>query len=111
MRTYFKTSTDTDFQFFPTNIWILKIFFLVIFAIKMSWMCYWISLNKNVIILIASLQPNLKFKIQMVAGNQLKICVRASFEISSTLIMESPNQTCTAQPSSDVVGEYLTKNL
>ena len=43
------------------------------------------SLNFNLIILIASFSQNLNFKIQILAGNKLKISVCASFEISSTL--------------------------
>ena len=44
------------------------------------------SLNFNLIILIASFSQNLNFKIQILAGNKLKICFSASFEISTTLV-------------------------
>ena len=48
-------------------------------------MGYSISLNFNLIILIASWSQNLDFKIQILAGNSLKICVGTCFEISTTL--------------------------
>ena len=48
-------------------------------------MGYGISFNLNGIILIASFYQNLNFKIQMLAGNSLKMCVGFGFEISLTL--------------------------
>ena len=71
----------------------------MIFAIKMSLLdntydvteYHWILMY--LIILIASFLQNLNFKIQMFAGNKLKICVDASFEISSTLVRVSFSST------------------
>ena len=54
-------------------------------------MGYSISSNFNVIILIASFQDNLNFKIQILAGNSLKICLGTCFEISTTLIVFQTN--------------------
>ena len=49
-------------------------------------MGYSTSLNFNLIISIASWFQNLDFKIQILAGNSLKICLGTCFEISMTLI-------------------------
>ena len=55
---------------------------------------YLISLNFNVVILIASFLQNfnLNFNIQMLAGNKLKICVGAGIDISSTIVKASSFQ-------------------
>ena len=50
-------------------------------------MGYSISLNFNKIIFIASWSQNLDFKIQILAGNSLKICLGMCFEISTTLTL------------------------
>ena len=60
----------------------------MVFAIKMildiAYAGYRISLTFNVIILKASFLHNLNFKIQMLAGKSLKICV--SSHINTTLV-------------------------
>ena len=50
-------------------------------------MGYWTSSKLNVIILVVSFKLNLNFKIQMLTGNSLKMCIGVSFEISSTLVI------------------------
>ena len=64
------------------------------FAVKMSLENTYGLLNilefENVIIVIASFMPfmqNLNFKIQMLVGNNLKIYVGASFEISTSSLI------------------------
>ena len=58
----------------------------MIFAVKMSLDNTYGCMNSNVIILIASFWQNLTFKIQVLAGNKLKICVGTSSEVSVTLV-------------------------
>ena len=65
----------------------------MIFAVKMNLDNTYGLLNNEypcflmyVIILISSFFQNLKFKIQILVGNKLKIYVGACFEISTTLI-------------------------
>ena len=75
---------------FPAKIWILKSRFwdqeaikMILIKIQGDWVTHGI-LSK--VILIAKTMRKKNFKIQMLAGNSLKICLVASFEISTTLV-------------------------
>ena len=46
---------------------------------------------------MAKIMRKNNFKIQMLAGNELKVCVCASFEISLTLV-GNPNSKCAWLP-------------
>ena len=103
------------FKLFPANIWILKLFFLMVFAIKMTldnipWVTQspWILIK---IILIASWSQNLDFKIQILAGNSLKICLGAFFEISTTLSEKWFQVLWFFYPFKKWVAQPLTRSL
>ena len=65
-------------------------------------MGYWISLNFNVLNLIASILQNLNFKIQILPWNKFKICVGVGvgFEISMTSISYTEKFKYFSSPSS-----------
>ena len=52
-------------------------------------MGYRTSLNLKVIISIVSFKQNLNLKIQILAGNTLKLCLHSCSQISTTLILVS----------------------
>ena len=79
-----------DFKSFPTNIQIQKFFFLIFFAIKILLDNTYglldlleFALNHFNIIFLA------ESKFQMLARNDLKLCLNAGSQISVTLVSDS----------------------
>ena len=84
-----KNAPRQIFKLFPAKIWILKSRFwdqeaikMILIKIQGDWVTHGIS---SKVILIAKTMRKKNFKIQMLAGNSLKICLGAFFEISMTL--------------------------
>ena len=68
-----KLTSTHNFKQFPTNIWNFKLLIdITLFD------CQRVSFAFTGIIFLASFYPNLNFKIQLMAGSSLKMCVNMS---------------------------------